>query len=287
LQGAGGDLSSTFGNGVPKEMRFAILTSCLCSALAFCTAAVAQDGLETTTELGITITPTDITDAIQQTQDFWGPVQKYISGSDFKAADPAICKKASSFFDKVHEGLYKRIFEGDEASARDLLDFLTARLRKYELYRRLRKQINNDAAMVALLERWERAHRDIHALAEDQRPARVQAILALMPEEMAALGLSAETVTSSMATWDLQAKCMARMDGTEAGKMMIGFEHEARQLDRPIGELVRTIACAADWTLIVSKPNQKIGRADFEKSWKDLAELRDKRLTVSKPVSTR
>jgi hypothetical protein len=264
-------------------MRISSLLAGFVVALGLATGAVAQDQIKTTTEFGVTITPENITDAIQEQQDFWGPVRHYIGTAAFDG-DPAIKADAVAFLKTVHGELQSRLFERDEATAQDLLEYLTMRLRKFALYRQLRGVINDDAAMVALVERWEKAHREINALAIAERPARVQAILALMPDEMAAFGISAEAVKQATPIWDLHAQCIARMSQTEAGKMMIDYERQAKQLDRRVGELVRLIAMAADWALVVKSGNEGIGRTNFEKAWKDLADLRAKALTAAKPV---
>jgi hypothetical protein len=249
-------------------------------------AAPAQE-LETTVEFGITITPDNITDAIQETQDFWSPVLKYIASNDFPVNDAAARKEAANFFNRLHDSLYKRLFEGDEASARDLLDYLCLRMRKIIIYRQLRDVLADDAALSVLIDRWEKAHREISGLAEAERPARVKAVLALIPEETAALGISADASTRAMQLWEKQAECMGRMSRTGAGTMIAGFEHEAKRMDRPIGELLRSIAAAADWSLITKAGTRSAGRAEFEKSWKDLAEMRERRLSAARPVTAR
>lgn len=247
--------------------------------LLFSTAATsAAQELTTTTEFGITITPDQITDAIQETQEFWTPVLRYIGSDEFSVADAKMRKQVTGFFDRLHEALYKQLFEGDEANARDLLDYLCLRMRKFELYRQLRSTLANDKAMVALMDRWERAHREIHLLPANEREARVEGLLKLIPQEMQSLGLSAETSEKALKLWKLQAQCMSRMYKTQAGGIIGKFEKEARQMDRPMGELLREIASASDWAMITKAPGTTAGRAEFQKAWKHLAELREQRL---------
>ena len=54
-------------------------------------------------------------------------------------ADAGVRKQVIDFFNRLHEALYKQLFEGDDANARDLLDYLCLRMRKMELYRQLRR----------------------------------------------------------------------------------------------------------------------------------------------------
>lgn len=263
-------------------MRISILLACV-TVFGLATVATAQDQIKTTTEFGVTITPENITDAIQEQQDFWGPVRHHIGTSAFDG-DATIKTQAVEFLKVVHGELQSRLFERDEATAEDLLNYLTTRLRKFAVYRQLRSTIKNDTALAALVERWEKAHRDINGLAAEERPARVKAILILMPDEMAAFGLEKDSIQQSMQLWDLHAQCIAKMAQTSAGKMMIEYEHQAKQLDRQVGDLVRLIATAADWALITKSGAESITRADFEKAWKELTDLRAKALTAAKPV---
>jgi hypothetical protein len=246
--------------------------------------ARAQD-FATTTEFGVKITSENILDAIQEAQDFWAPVLEYLGSEQFAVADPAMRKQTIEFFTRLHEALYKQLFEGDEASARDLLDYLCTRLRKIVLYQQLRTAMNDDAALVTMMERWERGYREVSSLPAEERAVRVQGLLDMMPREMETLGLSAEARDKAMPLWKLQAQCMARMYVTRAGAIFAKFEQEARGFDRPVGELLRNIATAADWAMI-TKEGKNASRADFERAWKSLAELRTKRLAHVAPATS-
>ncbi|HEX3658324.1 MAG TPA: hypothetical protein VHV55_21220 [Pirellulales bacterium] len=254
--------------------------------LSVCMLATSQaQELTTTTEFGITITPDNITDAIQETQDFWTPVLRYIASDDFAVADANMRKQVVGFFNRLHEALFKQLFEGDDANARDLLDYLCLRMRKMELYRQLRSTLKNDKALVAMMDRWERSYREIHLLAADQRPDRVKAMLALVPEQMQSLGISAEVSEKALKIWALQSECMTRMYKTDAGAIIGKFEKEARQMDRPVGELLRKIASSADWAMITKPEGKSASRPEFEKAWKALAELREQQLAATPAAS--
>ncbi|HEY5313106.1 MAG TPA: hypothetical protein VIK18_11330 [Pirellulales bacterium] len=237
--------------------------------------------LTTTTEFGITITPDNITDAIQETQEFWTPVLRHIASDDFAVADADMRKQVVGFFNRLHEALFKQLFEGDDTDARDLLDYLCLRMRKMELYRQLRSTLNNDKALVAMMDRWERNHREIHLLPADQRADRVKAMLALMPEQMQSLGISADVSEKAFRLWTLQSQCMSRMYKTKAGAIIGNFEKEARRMDRPVGELLRKIASSADWAMISKSAGKSASRPEFEKAWKQLAELRQQQLAAT------
>lgn len=238
---------------------------------------------ETTTEFGITITTDEIAKAIEETQEFWGPVRKHIGGNDFAAADAAARKKAVEFLKTVHNELHYRLMEADEATATDLVVYLTARLRKFEIYRKLRGAIADDAALVVLVERWEHASRDLNALPEKDRPAQLQALVASMPEEMQAAGISAEKIAAAQELWTIQAACLVKMTQTLAGKKMIEFEAEAKNSEKAVADLIRSVALAADWALIVKEQDQAYTKGSFVKAWDEIASMKAKRRTVSKP----
>ncbi len=265
-------------------MRIAILSLC-CVLLAGSMGQDQVDERKPTTELGITITPAQLDDAIQETQDFWGPVKKYIGSEDFAAAEPETRRQTVAFLKRVHDELYARLFERDEATAQDLLDFVGMRLRKFTLYRQLRDAIADDAAFVGLWERWERAQRDIHSLPEADRPQRIKATLALLPDDMTAAGIAAEKIERAMKLWDLQAQCMALTAKTEAGKTMLGFDRDAKKLEPPLGELVRSISAVADWAQIEKTGEQPLTKADFIRAWDELAQLKSHGRTAAKPVT--
>jgi hypothetical protein len=251
-----------------------VLTACMLAS------SEAQE-LETSTEFGITITPDNITDAIQETQEFWTPVLRYIASDDFAVADAKMRKQVIDFFNRLHESLYKQLFEGDDANARDLLDYLCLRMRKHELYRQLRATLNNDKALVALMDRWERSYREIHLLPSAERDGRVKAMLEQMPDKMRLLGLSAATCERAGRLWGLQSQCMNRMYKTQAGEIIGKYEKEARQMDLPVGVLLRQITSAADWAMITRPTGKTASRPEFEQAWKSLAKLREQQLAAT------
>jgi hypothetical protein len=257
-----------------------------CLALASFGVASAQE-LQTTTEFEVTLTPTMITDGLQETQEFWVPVLRYIRSDEFTAGDAKGRKAATAFFERLHEALFKQLFEADEETARDLLDYFCLRLRKYIIYRHIRDDVKSDLAMAALMDEWEKDFRDVNALPKTEREAKVEAVLKTLPGQMAALGVSASDSEKALKWWKLEGKCMTRMSNTKAGALITTFERDARQMDRSIGELLREIASAADWALITKTGDKCISRPEFEKAWKNLAELRVKHLTMTQPAEKR
>jgi hypothetical protein len=263
---------------VSTHRRVFFLTSVLVLALA--APAAAQIG--TTRELDITVTDEDLTVAIEETHEFWGPVRRYLDGSEFQVADAATRTKAIAFTKRVHDSLHNRLFESDDETAQDLLVFLGMRLRKFTLYRRLREAVGDDAALAELVRDFERTNRDIHHQAEDQRQSLVDRALAAWPARLAAAGLSSDVVARSMPLWQQQATCFSITCRTQAGQMMLAFDRENQQAPAEVRDLVAAIADTADWVLITRQADAKIGRDDFVRAWEELAAFRTRSRTAAR-----
>lgn len=262
-------------------MRLALLA--LVSFL-LAASANAQD-LPTTNDHGITITPDHLTSAIQETQDFWGPVRKHLLSTDCTLGDPSPRAEAVAYLKTVHDGLHHRLFERTEADALDLITFLGHRLRSFEVYRRLRHALNDDAATLAVLETSQRELRTINVLPAAERPARLTALNDKLVQIVKNRGASEEKLVKAMQLIDLQLKIAEQVAATEAGKMLNDFEAKAEQLDPAVGLLLLEISTAADWVLIVREEGREIGRADFLQACVMLAELRTK-ITAAAAAAT-
>jgi hypothetical protein len=255
----------------------------VCCWLAGAARLAADEPLQTTTEFGITVTADELAAAIQEMEDFWGSMHAYLSGKDFTQGDESSRRQTLKFFNSVQEGFYKKLFDGGDEHVVDLVDYLSLRLRKFAMYRRLRETVDNDAVLAELVEHWERSHRDCNALPADEQAERLAKLLEQMNHEMQRLGVPDERRAEASAVWSLQADCFARMNGTEAGKMMIGFEHQARELDRPSAELIRQVANAIDWATITKPESASLTVARFKTAQGDLARMRNARVS-SKPA---
>ncbi len=253
-----------------------------CLLLASETGAQAQD-LPTTHDHGITITPEDLTDAIQETQDFWGPVRKHLLGDECAICDVTQRHEAVAFLKKIHDGLHHRLFEMTETEAVDLIDYLGHRLRMFEVYRRLRTAIGDDARLASLVDTWEHEFRHIHADSVNDRATKIDALLARMNEDMQAAGLAEAKIAEAAQLWRIQALVVEQMAATGAGRMMIAFENEAKQLPLPVGDTLLRISQAADWVLITREKKAVVGRDEFLKAFASLDDFRARRTAAAPP----
>jgi hypothetical protein len=276
----------TPGNGVSSEMRSILSLLSLVGVLAFGSTARSQD-LPTTNDHGITITPDHLTGAIQESQDFWGPVRKHLVSDACDVASADLRTAAVDFLKKVHDGLHNRLFERTEADALDLITYLGHRLRRFEVYRRLRSIIGDDAVMVVLMQNWEKEFRNIDVLPEAEKAAGVEALLTSMHDAMKKAGTADDKITAADALWKTQGAVFQQMAATGAGKMMIEFEAEAGKLDPAVIALLLDISNTADWVLIVREEGREIGREDFLKAWEQWQKHCDKQTADSKTTVNR
>jgi len=247
----------------------------------------AQD-LPTTHDHGITISPDHLTGAIQDSQDFWGPVRKYLVSAECSIHDQAKREEAVVFLKRIHDGLHERLFNGTETEAADLVDYLSQRLRMFEVYRKLRTTVADDAILVGLIRDWEAELRSIHKLPLDQQPAKVQLLVAEMTTKMQAAKLDDAKVVEAAKLWTIQAAVVEKMTSTSAGKMMVHFETtEGDKLTVEVGALLLTISSAADWVLITRDATASIGRDSFVKAYAEMQHLRVKYETALKPSQNR
>jgi hypothetical protein len=263
-------------------MRLALVA--VLGSFLFAAATSAQD-LPTTHDHGITITPDHLTSAIQETQDFWGPVRKHLLSTDCKLGDPSPRAEAVAFLKTVHDGLHHRLFERTEADALDLITFLGHRLRSFEVYRRLRHAVNDDATTLAVFETQQRELRDINLLPAAERPARISALNDQLVTLVQSRGIADEKLVQAKQIIGLQLKIADQIAATDAGKMLAEFEGKAKNLDPAVGLVLLEISTAADWVLIVRAEGSQIGRADFLQACLTLAELRTK-LTAAAAAAT-
>lgn len=246
--------------------------------LVVCAAPLrAEEELQPTTEWGITITPEQLYDAIQETSDFWPPVRAHLTSEGFSGGDEASRRYAADFIARVNSHFHDRLFGDDEQAALDLFDYLAARLRQFELYRQLRGQINDDALLVDLKAEWERDLRDAHGVPEAARAQRLVELVAEQKRDMTAAGLAPEVIDEAGGTWDRVAQATLRMHSTAAGQAMIRFEKEAKQARLDDAQLIRSVVAAHDWAQITKPAGAMLQRADFQRAWLELDQLENRR----------
>lgn len=254
--------------------RIVVPALVLVFSVALSGAVEAQDDLQPTTELGVTVTPDHIYDSIQETTDFWPPVRAYVGGARFEVATPEARKATEAFLKQAHTFLHDQLFEKDEATAMDLIDYLSWRIRKFAFLRQMREVLNDDALLAALKDDWERLQREANDLPAGEQQAARAAIPTAMASRMKAAGVEKQESDQVLGMWRNIAVCVEHMDATEAGQGMLEFEEQAKSLDLTTGTLIRDVVSAAEWTLIIKPVGTLAEHTDFQPAWDGLLKLR-------------
>jgi|GEM_PF-2282016 len=245
--------------------------------------APAQDDLQPTTELGVTVTPDHIFDAIQETTDFWPPVRAYVKGEKFQVATPASREATAAFLKQAHSFLHDQLFEKDEATAMDLIDYLSWRIRKFVFLRRIRQSLQNDSLLVLSKDDWEQLRRDANELPAERQDVARAAIPTEMSRRMVAAGVEGPKVEEVVELWRRIAVCEQHMSDTETGQGMLEFEQQAKEFDRATASLIRDVVSAAEWTLIAKPTGTLASYGDFQPAWDSLQKLRAAHTAATQP----
>jgi hypothetical protein len=236
--------------------------------------------IQTTTEFGITITPEQVMDAIQESADFWPPVNKLIAGDQFKVGEPWAREKAASFIKRVQDHLYEQTMSEEEKVVLDLIDYLTCRMRMIELYREMRKVVGDDLTVAQLKAEWERQYRDARSLPEAEC-ALVQAkIVSNMRREMEIAAVKADALEPAMKIWERLAECTVRLNGSQTGLAILEYEKEAKAAEVKVGVIIRDVVAAADWALVSRKEGTTASKEDFNRAWQELKPMRTPTVVV-------
>lgn len=251
------------------------LWSVVCFALMLGTAQ-AQD-LPTTHDNGITVTPDILAETIQESTDFWGPVRRYLTSEECTVGDPEHRAEAVAFLKVVHDELHHRLFQQTEVEAMDLIKFLGHRIRLFEVYRRIRAEIADDVALLALVEHWEKSLRvDVQSQPKAEQAAKLDLLVASMDDVARKHGVTDAKIAAAAKHWKMQGQIAQQIAATDAGQFMAATNQLGNKLDTRVGEVLLHISTAADWVLITREQAQPIGRVDFLKSYAALAEIRAK-----------
>jgi len=266
--------------------RIAIPAMVLALLGAVAQPASAQDDLQPTTELGVTVTPDHIYDAIQETTDFWPPVRAYVGGERFQVATPASREATAAFLKQAHSFLHDQLFEKDEATAMDLIDYLSWRIRKFVFLRQVREVLDDDSLLTVLKDDWEQLVRDANELSTERQAAAHAAIPKEMSRRMLVAGIARPQAEKVVELWRHIAVCGEHMDATETGQGMLKFEQQAKSFDRTTATLIRDVVSASEWALIVKPKGTLAQHGDFRPAWDSLQKLRAAH-TAATPAPTR
>jgi len=243
-----------------------LIASLVCWAFVGVVPAFAQ-GLVTTTEFDITITPDQIVSAIHEAQEFYPVVRQHIVSERFAVAETDVRKFAASFLKKVDDSICQKVFQAKQSEVQDLLDFLTARMRKYTVLRQLRPLVNNDPIFSRLIDDWEMERRRINFLPESEQAIAQVALREQIRGELTGINLSPGKVDEIMTNCDRLDQSLSKVYRTSLGQVIMGYEKQARDVDPKTRDFLRRVVRAADWAMIVRPDNQIPRVTNFVTAW--------------------
>lgn len=242
------------------------LASFACAVLVSLSPAAARAQFEATTECGVTVTPQEIVDCLFESQAFWPGVRKHIVSKNFPVGDLSDRQQAVEILAEVDNHVTRCVTSSDEAKVQDVLDFFSARLRKFAIYREIRTLVANDAQFCRLKDVWEDGR---YLLNLDSVEGHVEAkskLLDQMKIEMS--GLPEEKVKKAIDAWKRLGDTMDRSNNTDVGKMLVKYEAQMINGDAEMRDLMRNIVRAADWAHITrTSPKSAVKTADFVTAW--------------------
>lgn len=223
-----------------------------------------SDPIQVTTELGITVEPSQIFDAFEESMDFWPALRKYVTSDNFTVAERDQRLAAAAYVKNVQDKIHAQLFGADETGAKDVVDYVTWGLRRAEIYRQLRRLIEDPRVAVKLRGQFEMFAREAR---RGNTPLDIAEAVARMDRSMQPLGLEPERQAEARELWRKLAECTVKINATQTAAIIQRADDAADTL--PEGELVRKIASAADWAVVV-KAGDKTGRQDFINAWQEI-----------------
>jgi hypothetical protein len=249
---------------IDTSLRF---TGALCLAVGIAAgaggaAAGANEALEATTELGVTVTTDDILDSLEEASCFWPAVRRYVLSPQFSAADEAARIEAEAYIRQVQDRLHERLMGEDEAAGLDLLTYVRWNIRRQHFFRELRAVVKNEDQVLRLRSAW---YRNFNRAADDGATIDLAALVAQIEPVVKLAALAPEDHAKVMSLWSNVGACMIRMEETQTGKLI--REAELALSGLPHEQLVRRIVSAADWAGIIKTRQGPAACEDFIAAW--------------------
>lgn len=223
------------------------------------------DCFKTTTELGVTITPDDLFDALDESCAFWPAVRKHLKGNDFKVADADVRATAERNIAVMQDRLHRRLMEGDDAAGSDVLQFAIWSLRKTRLYQELRATLGDPQLVQQLREAWSANCRN--QLTEGAAPS-AEELVAPMLSEIKTRGVPADRAAKTADLLGKIAVCTLRVRATDTSRMI--REYDQSLGDTPAAMLTRDVVFAADWAGVIKPQGARLKKEHFLRAWEEL-----------------
>ena len=258
------------------KMRFSkSLFACVCvGALAMACSATQTRAAEanewTTTELGITVTQTDILDAFENCSSFWPAVCRHVEKQGDDMASPSARTAAVAIIRQTQLELHTHFFEGDEQAAKDVIRYTAWGLRRAAIYRQAAELVDDRPTLLRLREAWQNVCDE-----SGDQPLNVleEQLLRGTDEALANAAIEAVNAARIQQSARQLAACVAEMQATNTAEILRRAEHQTK--NEQARNLLRAIVAAADWASIAHAGKGSVGVTQFKAAWEELAQNRD------------
>lgn len=256
-----------------RTLSFYVGVATLCVA-ALCLAGHQAHAAEanewTTTELGITITQTEILDAFDGCSEFWPAVCRHIEKRGDEMASDSARSAAVAIIRQTQLELHKHFFETDEQGAHDVLRYTAWALRRGAVYHQAAKYAGDRPTMLRLHEAW----LDVCDESENQSLGVLEEQMLLGTDEVLAGAALETTKAKEIRKCARQlAACVVEMQGTNTAAILLRADRETK--NDQIRTLLRNIVEAADWASLTHADNGSVGVTQFKAAWEELTQHRD------------
>lgn len=225
--------------------------------------ALDQEPIQPSTELGVTVTPDDIFNSLEETLSFWPAVRRHITSGELKGTETAHCLEADACIGVVQDQLHDRLMGADQQEAMDVIHYLTWNIRRTHFFRELRQTVGDKhavrlrAAVYAPI--WE---------AEDTATPDRAVLTSAAEPALKELGLAIDKEARARELLESIATCLVAMEATEAGRLIRSAEFALT--GQPCAETARRIVSAADWASVIKETDTPTRREHFIAAWEEL-----------------
>lgn len=260
-------------NARPARWKHCVAIAAL-SALAICSRGLPSHAGEpnewTTTELGITVTQTEILDAFESCSEFWPAVCRHVEKRGEDMASQTARTAAVAIIRQTQLELHKQFFETDEQAAQDVIRYTAWGLRRAAIYRQAAELIGERPTLLRVRQAWQ----NVCVESSDQPLDVLEGQLLRGTEEaLATASLEPETTRQIEQCVRQLAACVSQMQATNTAEILRRAERQTK--NEQTRNLLRDIVEAADWASIAHADKGSVGVTQFKAAWAELAQTRD------------
>lgn len=222
--------------------------------------------IETTTQFGVTVSPEDIWTAADESRLFWAHIRKTVGSDEFLVGHDELRGQALAALRATDRLLVERALNDNHLP--DVIEFLSTRIRRYTIYRQLRRTLNNDPVCCRMIDTWEAGRWHISSLPPEERAEASKKQLEEFRQTMLTKEVPANRQSEVMELWQRQADCQDHMLSLETCQGLIDLQSRLAAHDPALRNVLRRVSLAADWALITRPARSPCPRCEeFLNAW--------------------